>query len=138
MSAVDVKYFHANLLMFISCVNPRTAEKLNGSDKYANIYYFVYRKAASYYYRKKIQPYLTLPSIVEMDETYVGFSKFNCVENFPTIRWIFGLHCRSTKLCVMYYIKEKNTENIFNICKKHILPGTTVISDMHSVYVNLA
>jgi len=39
---------------------------------------------------------------------------------------------------VMYYIKEKNTENIFNICKKHILPGTTVISDMHSVYVNLA
>lgn len=124
--------------MFISCVNPRTAEKLNGSDKYANIYYFVYRKAASYYYRKKIQPYLTLPSIVEMDETYVGFSKFNCVENFPTIRWIFGLHCRSTKLCVMYYIKEKNTENIFNICKKHILPGTTVISDMHSVYVNLA
>jgi hypothetical protein len=72
-----------------------------------------------------------------MDETYLGSSKYNCMDAVPTMRWIFGLHDRDTKIVVMYYIKEKSKDNILNICKKHIATGTPVISDMHSVYVNL-
>jgi len=99
------------LLCFVSCVNPRTSAKLNGS-KAETLYPTVFRKAASYYYRKKIQPYLILPSVVEMDETYVGLTKFNCMDTFPQIRWIFGLHCRDTKIAVMYFIKDKTSDSI--------------------------
>lgn len=67
------------LLCFISCINPRTSKKLlDGTNcEHENFYPNVFRKAASYYYRKKIQPYLTLPGLVEMDETYLGNTKFN-------------------------------------------------------------
>jgi len=53
MNSVDLKQFHAMLLCFVSCVNPRTSAKLNGS-KAETLYPTVFRKAASYYFRKKI------------------------------------------------------------------------------------
>jgi len=80
-------------------------------------YYKVFRKAASHYFTKKIQPFLTLPGVVELDETYVGMTKFSMNDAFPNIRWIFGLHCRSTKICLMYFIKDKNHDSIMKAIK---------------------
>jgi hypothetical protein len=98
----------------------------------------LFRKAGSYYFRKKIQPYLTLPGLVEMDETYLGSTKFNTSNKIGSvIRWIFGLFCRDTKITLMYYIKQKDQASCFNVCKKHIPAGNPIISDMHSIYCQL-
>ena len=72
-----------------------------------------------------------------MDETFVGCSKFSVVDTFPSMRWVYGLFDRRTKLTVMYYLKEKKHEPIVDIIKKHCHLGSTLMSDMHSLYVNM-
>ena len=53
----------------------------------------VFREAASNYVATRMHPYLKLPGIVEMDETYIGKKKFFRNDHYPHIRWIFGMHC---------------------------------------------
>jgi hypothetical protein len=73
-----------------------------------------------------------------MDETYLGSTKFNAsLHQSVMIKWIFGLYCRTSKIAVMYYLKEKTQPHCLNVMKKHIMPGSSVISDMHSIYCNL-
>jgi hypothetical protein len=110
-NGVSIKTFHSMLLCFVSCINPRTSRHLvnDSAGCVETTYSHIFRKAGSYYFRKKMQPFLVLPGVVEMDETYLGTTKFNCTKKMNTmVRWIFGLFCRSTKMSLLYYLKEKN------------------------------
>lgn len=84
-----------------------------------------------------ILPYLKLPGIVEMDETYIGRRRFAFKNPFPRIRWIFGMHCRLTWISIMYFIKDKVHTTIAPIIKRHSESGCTMFSDMHMLYVNI-
>lgn len=86
---------------------------------------------------KFIQPYLKFPSIMEVDETFIGATRFSMLNPFPQIRWVFGMHCRQTKLAMMYYLKDKNHNSIVPLIKRHIESGGVLFSDMHSMYVNM-
>lgn len=82
-------------------------------------------------------PFLKLPGIVEMDETYIGKRRYSLTDPFPTVRWVYGMHCRQTKLSILRFIKDKVHTTLAPIIKAHIDPGTVVMSDMHSLYVNI-
>ena len=71
-----------------------------------------------------------------MDETYVGSTKFSVVDSFPAVRWVYGLFERQSKLTVMYYTPQKVHTVIAEIIKKHCKQGATLMSDMHSLYVD--
>lgn len=72
-----------------------------------------------------------------MDETFIGKRKFTFTDNFPKIRWIYGMHCRNTKISLLYFVKDKNSITIHPHLKRHVEPGSIVFSDMHSLYVNI-
>jgi hypothetical protein len=57
---------------------------------------------------------------------------------YVTIRWMFGMFCRKTKIMVVYVIKDKSASIILPLMKKHIAQGSTIFSDTHASYVNLS
>lgn len=67
---------------------------------------------------KMVQPYLKFPSIMEVDETFIGATRFNM-------------------LAMMYYLKDKNHNAIVPLIKRHIENGGVIFSDMHSMYTNM-
>ena len=92
---------------------------------------------ASYYYKRKVKPYLKFNSVVECDETFLGGNNFRILTKHPQSRWLFGLFDRASKITIMKYLKEKNTNQILPFLKAHMPPGVILISDMHSIYVKL-
>jgi len=57
--------------------------------------------------------------------------------NNVTIRWMFGMYCRKTKITIMYSIRDKTMSHIIPILKKHITKGNTIFSDSHMSYCNM-
>lgn len=53
------------------------------------------------------------------------------------MRWVFGMYCRSTRLAVIYCIKDKNHETLAGCIKKHVPKGGIIFSDSHMSYCNL-
>lgn len=47
------------------------------------------------------------------------------------------MHCRQTKLAMLYFIKDKIHTTVVPLLRKHLDEGGCVMSDMHSLYVNL-
>ncbi|CDW76118.1 UNKNOWN [Stylonychia lemnae] len=97
----------------------------------------IYRFAMSHYWARYIKPFLKLPGVVEIDETMSSARKYAVGTKFPHQRWIFGMYCRDTKICVMYNIRNRNHWNIYPLLKSHINPGGVVVSDEHATYVCL-
>ncbi len=54
----------------------------------------------------------------------------------PIYRWVFGIFCRTTKLVVMYYVKNRKPHNLYPKIKRHIEPGRTIITDEHKSYIS--
>jgi hypothetical protein len=75
---------------------------------------------------------------MEVDETFLGATQFNMLAKFPILRCVFGMHCRQTKIAVMYYLKDKTHKGIMPLIKRHIHNGGILFSDMHSMYTNMA
>lgn len=120
------------LLFFSADVRGHFASKLSGIELHS--YFKLIRRSSSHYFEEMIKPYLVLSDVTEMDETYVGLTKFSVTDNFPAIRWIYGLFERKTKLSILYYLKQKTHENVVKIIKRHCKLGSTLMSDMHSLY----
>jgi hypothetical protein len=106
------------LLLYSANARPIVGKRM--IRKNVTIYFRLFRIAASHYMKKKILPYLKLPGIVEMDETYIGRRKFAYKDPFPRIRWVFGMHCRLTRLSVMYFIKDKVHATVAPLIKAHL------------------
>ena len=100
-------------------------------------YFNVFRKVASHYVDTKILPYLILPGPIEIDESKTQNKKYKVAGGTIVVRWVFGMYCRSTKLAVIYCIKDKTHETLVDCMKKHIPKGGIVFSDSHMSYCNL-
>jgi hypothetical protein len=100
-------------------------------------YFSVFRKVAAHYIENKIMPYLVLPGPVEIDESKTSHRKFKITGGYIVVRWVFGMYCRSTKLGVIYAIKDKCHNTLVDCIKKHIPTGGTIFSDSHMAYCNL-
>lgn len=97
----------------------------------------IYRFSMAHYWQRYVKPYLKLPGVVEIDETMSSAKKYAVGTKFPHQRWVFGMYCRDTHICVMYFIKNRNHWNIYPHLKSHIEPGNVVVSDEHATYVCL-
>jgi len=82
-------------------------------------------------------PNCILPGPVEIDETRVGSLNWSYLGVFPEKRWAFGLFCRTTKIPITYWVRNRNHNLIAAIVRKHTNPGTIVFSDEFSGYVNI-
>jgi hypothetical protein len=100
-------------------------------------YFTLFRKAHSHYVATKVLPYLTLGGLVEIDESKVNHKKWQTQATKLTIRWMFGIFCRQTKLQVIYCIKDKSMVNIVAIMKKHVRNGSVILSDAYKSYCDL-
>ena len=72
---VNIKSFHISLHLFVLCCKPFVAKAMCRNAIAHN--YTLFRRAASHYMAKYIQPYLKFPSIMEVDETFIGSTRFS-------------------------------------------------------------
>lgn len=100
-------------------------------------YFSIFRKVAAHYIDQKIMPYLVLPGPIEIDESKTSHRKFKITGGYIVVRWVFGMYCRSTKLGVIYAIKDKCHTTLTECIKKHVPTGGTIFSDSHMAYCNL-
>ena len=50
---------------------------------------------------------------------------------------MFGMHCRKTKIAVVYAIRDKCMKTLSDILKKHVDAGSMILSDSHMSYTNI-
>lgn len=97
----------------------------------------LFRRSYSLFVKKKVLPYLVLPGPVEIDETKIGRKRWLYYGHFPKVRWAFGMYCRTTKIPIIFHIKNKKHTKLSGIIKKHVEKGSTIFSDEHPSYVIL-
>ena len=51
--------------------------------------------------------------------------------------WVFGGVERRTRRCFFEIVADRREATLLEIIKRHIRPGTTIVSDMHRSYFNL-
>jgi hypothetical protein len=83
-------------------------------------YFYLFRKSYDLYARLKVLPFLQLPGIVEIDESKVNHRKYKVHRKSHQVRWMFGIYCRSTKIAVLYSIRDKKMSTLLPIIKKHV------------------
>ena len=77
--------------------------------------------------------------IVEIDESKFFKRKYNVGRLSRTLKdgWVFGGICRETKDIFMVRVPNRNRKTLYKIIKKHIRPGTRIISDEWKAYATL-
>ena len=128
--ALTLWMMNAKTLAAAKMIHSKSKSVLGGSERYHHLF----RLAHSHYVSKKILPYLVLEGPVEVDESKVNHRRFNCKGSAITIRWMFGMYCRKTRIQVIYNIKDKSVGNLVFLMKKHVMPGGTIFSDSHMSY----
>lgn len=136
VSGLNLKVFDTCLELWLAGSTGKLAERLVYSIYGGKGIFKIFRKMCSHYYATRIKKYLVLPGPVEIDEAQVGAKRFWLFTNrWPECRWIFGMACRLTKMTCLYHIPDKRHCNLTNFMKRHIPPGTILMSDEHSSYV---
>ena len=76
---------------------------------------------------------------VEIDESKFFKRKYNRGRILGSQKdgWVFGGICRETKEVFMIRVKDRTRATLYEAIKKHILPGTTIISDEWAAYKTL-
>ena len=142
LAGMNIRRFDLSLTLWM--MNARNAyaarmiaHRSRACARGASEYFEVFRRAYSHYAEKMILPYLVLPGPIEIDESKVNHKKFHCNGGYITIRWMFGLFCRKTKIAILYSIKDKTMNHLVPIMKKHVPTGGTIFSDSHMSYCNM-
>ena len=73
--------------------------------------------------------------VVEIDETHLFKRKYNrgSILSFESV-WIFGMIERESKKIYMEKVARRDSESLFIIVNRHVLPGTNLISDQWRGY----
>jgi hypothetical protein len=74
--------------------------------------------------------------MIEIDETKASNVRGFAGLYHPVYRWLFGLFCRTTKMIIIYFVKNRRKKHLYPVIKKHIDPGTCIVTDEHKSYVN--
>ena len=74
--------------------------------------------------------------IVEIDESKFGKRKYHKGRRKDGV-WVFGGIERDTKNCFLVSVEDRSADTLIPIIKKHVLPGTTIISDCWKAYSKL-
>lgn len=74
--------------------------------------------------------------VVEIDESKFGKRKYNVGRLVDGV-WVFGGVERGTKRRFVLPVEKRNAATLIPLCKKYILPGTTVYSDSWRAYSSL-
>ena len=75
--------------------------------------------------------------IVEVDESHLHSRKYNKGRLLAKEResiWIFGGCERKSKKCFIVIMPDRKSPTLINVIKKHILPGSIIISDGWKAY----
>ncbi len=69
----------------------------------------IFRCALANYWSRKVKPFVRLggSGVVEIDETKSSTVRGYAGWKHPVFKWILGMICRSTKIMVIYYIKNR-------------------------------
>ena len=73
---------------------------------------------------------------VEIDETMMVKRKSNAGRILPAI-WVVGGICRDTEMCFAERVPDRTAETLEEVIIEHVLPGTTIHTDMWSGYTNI-
>lgn len=137
---ITLKEFDLALRLWVKTQASGSAASLITRTEQTGEYFKIFRNSLAYYFRTRVKPYIQIgyDSIVEIDE-----SKASNVRGFagiyhPQYKWLFGLFCRRTKIIIIYYIKNWRKQQLYPYLKKHLRPGSFVITDEHKSYVNQA
>ena len=75
---------------------------------------------------------------VEIDESKFFCRKYNRGRYLSQRDgWVFGGICRETRNVFMVRVKDRTRRTLYAVIKKHIRPGTTIISDEWRAYCTL-
>ena len=73
---------------------------------------------------------------VEVDESLFNRRKYN-VGRVLQLLWVFSGYEPAEKMGFLVTVPNRNAETLFPLIMKHILPGTTVVSDCWRAYTGL-
>jgi transposase-like protein len=73
---------------------------------------------------------------VEIDESLFTRHKSHQGRLMPQL-WVFGGTCRDTGECFMFPIADRSAATLIPVITQHILPGTTIVSDLWRAYNNI-
>ena len=135
---ITLKEFDFALRLWVKTSASGSAAALLSRTEQTGEYFKIFRNALAHYFRTRVKPYLKLGNngVIEIDETKASNVRGFAGIYHPVYRWLLGLFCRSTKLIVIYYIKNRRKNHLYPLMKKHLFPGSTLITDEHKSYVN--
>ena len=101
-------------------------------------------------YLQQFIPLISLPGPVEIDETQLGARRrgshgrlpsraqlvFGLYNIFERIINFLGIKCRTTGIVLLFHVPNRRRATLVPYIENHVNPGSTIISDMYSVYVN--
>ena len=73
---------------------------------------------------------------VKIDESKFGKQKYHKGRRKDGVR-VFGGIERDRKYCFLASVEDRSADTLIPIIKKHVLPGTTIISDCWKTYSHL-
>jgi len=100
-------------------------------------YSHIIRVSQALYVSKLVRPFITLPGPVEIDEAKMQKKWVWVHYTGQTVRWMFGMFCRQTQIPILYYLARKKNVDLVPYMKRHILPGTAILTDTHPSYVHM-
>ena len=74
--------------------------------------------------------------IVQIDETLLSRRKYNRGRMYPPI-WLFGGIDTQTKEIFLVPVITRNADTLIPIIQRHVIPGTTIVSDCWGAYNRL-
>ena len=94
--------------------------------------------ACGQYVQTYVKPYIKLNGIIEMDECKLTNKFVFHTNTSKKVLWCFGLYDRKSKVPILYFMEDKKGVDLLPLMKKHILPGSCLMSDSASQYVHMA
>jgi hypothetical protein len=120
------------------CTQDFVIHELEISQKTITDWYNFGREVCEIYLEKYGSNIIGGPGkIVEIDESKFGKRKYHKGRRVDGV-WVFGGIERDSKNCFFVSVADRTADTLVTIIKKHIRPGTTIISDCWKAYSSLS